>query len=282
MGKEIIEKKENFVPDQVGMTPPMDDINQGTVVIEANRAIAEAQGKLAIAKRFPRDEIRAYAAARAACQRKSVAERAFYSYPRGTSVVTGASIRFAEELARCYGNIDYGIKELSRKKGESEMMAYAWDLETNTVSSQTFTNPHIRETKNSIVELKSDRDIYEINANMAARRLRARILAILPNYFVEDCIEECKKTIAGKNDEPLIDRVRKLVVQFEKIGVTKEMIERYLEKKTTEMDLNDIVEFVGIYNSIKDKQHTVSDWFEPSKVSSDLNKFLDDQIEKEK
>ena len=37
MGKEIIEKKENFVPDQVGMTPPMDDINQGTVVIEANR-----------------------------------------------------------------------------------------------------------------------------------------------------------------------------------------------------------------------------------------------------
>ena len=31
------------------------NINQGTVAVESNRAIAEAQGKLIMAKQFPRD-----------------------------------------------------------------------------------------------------------------------------------------------------------------------------------------------------------------------------------
>lgn len=275
------EKKVQEIPQELApqdYQPLPSEINQGVVTIESNRAIAEAQGKLAIAKRFPRNETAAYALARASCQRRTMAEKAFYSYPRGGSTVTGPSIRFAEELARCYGNIDYGIKELSRKGKESEMMAYAWDLETNTVSSQTFTNPHFREVKGSMVELKSDRDIYELNANMAARRLRARILAVLPNWFVEDCIAECRKTLAGKNEEPLIDRVRKLVVQFQKLGVTKEMIEKYIGKKAEEMDTDDVINFIGIYNSLKDKQSSVSDWFEPSKVASDLTSDLDDLI----
>ena len=37
-----------------------DHTNQGTVGIEPSKPVAEAQGKLVIAKRFPRDEITAY------------------------------------------------------------------------------------------------------------------------------------------------------------------------------------------------------------------------------
>ena len=120
----------------VGVMAQMDNINQGTVAIEASRAIAEAQGKLVIAKKFPRNEIAAYAKAMEACQRPTMAAKAFYSFPRGGQTVEGPTIRFAEELARCWGNIDYGIKELSRDDGKSEMQAYAWDLETNAQSVQ--------------------------------------------------------------------------------------------------------------------------------------------------
>ena len=130
---------------QNGIVAPMENINQGTVAIEASRAIAEAQGKLVIAKRFPRNEVEAYAKAMEACQRPSMAMKAFYSFPRGGQTVEGPTIRFAEELARCWGNIDYGIKELSQDDGKSEMQAYAWDLETNAQSVQNFTNPHKRE-----------------------------------------------------------------------------------------------------------------------------------------
>lgn len=257
-----------------GATPPMDNINQGTVAIESSRAVAEAQGKLIIAKRFPRNEVASYNRVMQACQRKGVAEKAFYSYPRGKDVISGPTIRFAEELARCWGNIDYGIKELSQDDGKSEMQAYAWDLETNAMSVQNFTNPHKREANGKAKTLTSQRDIYENNANMGARRLRSRILAILPSDLVDAAIAECKKTIAGNNDEPLIDRVKKMVIAFGKFGVTQEQIETRLKRKIDTMTAEDFVEYTGIYNSIKNGERKISEWFDAEPVASELTDAL--------
>lgn len=257
-----------------GIADSFTDINQGTIAIEASRAIAEAQGKLVIAKRFPRDEVAAYNRVAQACQRKGIAEKAFYSYNRGGSTVNGPTIRFAEELARCWGNIDYGIKELSQDEGKSEMQAYAWDLETNAQSVQNFTNPHIREVGGKAKVLTSKRDIYEINANMGARRLRSRILAILPNDLVDMAIMECRRTLAGNNDEPLIDRVKKMVVAFGKIGVTQEQIESRLHRKIDTMTVDDFVDYTGIYNAIKNGESKVAEWFEAEKEASELTEIL--------
>lgn len=260
-----------------GIMAQMDKINQGTVAIEASRAIAEAQGKLVIAKRFPRDEVAAYAKAMEACQRPTMAEKAFYSFPRAGQTVEGPTIRFAEELARCWGNIDYGIKELSQDDGKSEMQAYAWDLETNAQSVQNFTNPHQREVRGKMVTLNSQRDIYENNANMATRRLRSRILAILPAWFVEDAISECKKTLAGQNDIPLIDRVKKMVVAFAKFGVTQEQIEKRLKRKLETMTADDFVEYTGIFNAIKGGESKVAEWFDAPAEATELTNALKDQ-----
>lgn len=275
----------NMPTIQGGVMAQMDKINQGTIAIEASRAIAEAQGKLVIAKRFPRDEVQSYAKAMEACQRPTMAAKAFYSFPRGGQTVEGPTIRFAEELARCWGNIDYGIKELSQDDGKSEMQAYAWDLETNAQSVQNFTNPHKREktdkrTKTVVMEtLTGQRDIYENNANMATRRLRSRILAILPAWFVEDAIAECKKTLAGQNDTPLIDRVKKMVVQFAKLGVTQEMIEKRLKRKVDTMTSDDFVEYVGIYNAVKGGESKIADWFDAQKEASNLTEALKGETE---
>lgn len=260
-----------------GIMAQMDKINQGTVAIEASRAIAEAQGKLVIAKRFPRDEVAAYAKAMEACQRPTMAEKAFYSFPRAGQTVEGPTIRFAEELARCWGNIDYGIKELSQDDGKSEMQAYAWDLETNAQSVQNFTNPHQREVRGKMVTLNSQRDIYENNANMATRRLRSRILAILPAWFVEDAISECKKTLAGQNDIPLIDRVKKMVVAFAKFGVTQEQIEKRLKRKLETMTADDFVEYTGIFNAIKGGESKVAEWFDAPAEATELTNALKEQ-----
>ena len=261
-----------------GILAQMDNINQGTVAIEASRAIAEAQGKLVIAKRFPRDEISAYAKAIEACQRPSMAEKAFYSFPRGGQVVEGPTIRFAEELARCWGNIDYGIKELSQDDGKSEMQAYAWDLETNAQSVQNFTNLHQREVGKKMQVLTSLRDIYENNANMATRRLRARILAILPSWFVDDAIKACKATLkkmaTGDAELPLIDQVKHLVLKFAKFGVTQEQIETRLKRKIDTMTADDFVEYTGIFNALKNNESKVADWFEAHKEASELTDAL--------
>lgn len=257
-----------------GISVPMGNINQGTVAVEASRAVAEAQGKLIIAKKFPRDEVAAFNKVAEACQRKGIAEKAFFSYNRGGGTVSGVTIRFAEELARIWGNIDYGIKELSQEVGKSEMQAYAWDMETNTISVQNFTNPHIREVKGVSKALTSQRDIYESNANMGARRLRSRILAILPNDLVEMAIAECKKTLAGNNDVPLIDRVKNMVVAFAKLGVTQEQIETRLKRKIDTMTVDDLTDYIGIYNAIKYGESKAAEWFEAEKEASDLTAAL--------
>ena len=264
----------NMPTMQGGVMAHMEKINQGTIAMEASRAIAEAQGKLVIAKRFPRDEVQSYSKAMEACQRPTMAAKAFYSFPRGGQTVEGPTIRFAEELARCWGNIDYGIKELSQDDGKSEMQAYAWDLETNAQSVQNFTNPHQREQGKKMVTLTSQRDIYENNANMATRRLRSRILAILPAWFVEDAIAECKRTLSGHHDTTLIDRVKKMVVQFGKLGVTQEMIEKRRKRKIDTMTSDDFVEYVGIYNAGKGGESKIADWFDAQKEANDLTEAL--------
>ena len=252
-------------------------INAGAVTIESSKAIAEAQGKLIIAKNFPRDEHLAYAKVIEACKRRSLAEKAIYSYPRSGSTISGPSIRLAEELARCWGNVDFGIKELSQKDGESEMSAYCWDMETNTMSSQTFVVAHVRDTKKGQVRLTEQRDIYENNANMAGRRLRARILAILPPDLVEAAVAECKKTLAGDNDIPIADRINKMVASFAKFGVKIDTLEKRLGRKIDTMTTEDICEYAGIYNSLKDGNSSISDWFDV-KLNADKSKELTELI----
>lgn len=252
-------------------------INEGAVSIESSRAIAEAQGKLLIAKRFPRNQVEAYQNAMNACKRPSLAEKAIYSYPKGGQTVSGPSIRLAEELARCWGNIDFGIKELSQKDGESEMQAYCWDTETNTISSQTFVVPHVIDTRTGQKKLTTTRDIYENNANMAGRRLRARILAVLPPDLVEDAVRECRKTLAGKNDQPIEDRIKKMVMAFQKFGVKPETIEKRLGRPIDTMTAEDVSEFVGIFNSLKDGNSSIQDWFDV-KTNSDRAKALTEEL----
>lgn len=236
-------------------------ISAGAVAIEQERAIAEAQGKLVIAKKFPRNQADAYQRVMEACSRPGLAEEAMYSFPRAGQTVTGPSIRLAEELARCWGNIDYGLRELSRRSGESEMEAYAWDLETNTMTSQKFTVKHIRDTRGGRVDLTDERDIYEIGANMGARRLRARLLAILPPDLVDAAVQRCRETLAGRADRPMTDRVRDLVNAFATLGIRAELIEKRVGKKLDDILPDELVDLRTIYKSIKDGVAKPSEYF---------------------
>lgn len=245
-----------------GTAKKHENINQGVIEIESSKAVAEAQGKLVIAKRFPRDEFAAFEKLMNACSRQSLAEKAIYSYPRSGNNITGPSIRLAEEAARCWGNVDFGVKELSQKEGESEMMAYCWDMETNVMSSQQFVVHHVMDTKKGVKKLTEQRDIYENNANMAGRRLRARILAILPPDLIEAALAKCRETLAGTSEVPLEDRIRKMVSAFEQISVRREMLEKRMGHDISMMTKEELVEHITIYNSIKEGGSRISDWFE--------------------
>ena len=195
--------------------------------VEQSRAMAEVQAMVVVARQAPRDETRAIGKAVDACRMMAVAERAFFKFPRGGQTVSGPSIHLAVELARCWGNITYGLSELDRDdmRGQSEMVAFAWDLETNARASTTFIVPHKRDKKGGAEVLTELRDIYENNANMGARRLREMIFRVLPPYLVEMGKDACRESLEGGGGEPMAARVAKCLKLFADIGISRERLE---------------------------------------------------------
>lgn len=232
--------------------------------IEISRAIQEVQGAILVAQKCPRDEVRAYKKIIDSAKRKSLAESAVYAYPRGGQIIKGPSIRSAETIAKYWGNLDYGIKELSQdnKNHVSEVMAYAWDLETNTRQCKVFKVSHTRIAKGIIKTLTDPRDIYELVANQGARRLRACILGIMPSDIVEDFINECEKTLAGDNSKPLKERIKEMVKAFEALGVSQDMIEKRFGCRADSFIEKQLVDLRAIYKSIKDNFQTIDNFFE--------------------
>ena len=267
------------VPNNPFARAQAEHLSAGAVAIESERAIAEAQGRLLIAKRFPRDEAQAFARVMEACSRPSLADVANYRFPRGGQSVEGPSIRLAEELARCWGNIAYGIRELSRKPGESEMEAFAWDQQTNVLSTQTFTVRHIRDTRGGGQKLNDERDIYEVTANMGARRLRARILAVLPPDLVDAAVAKCGDTIKHGSEKPLADRVRDMTQAFTRLGVSAAMLADRLGKPLDGATPDDLAELRGIYQGIKDGASSINDWFGKKAEAAEGSRL--DQLEKQ-
>lgn len=197
------------------------------------------------------------------CQRATLAEQAIYSYPRGGQTVMGPSIRLAEALAQNWGNIDYGVIELEQKNGSSEMMAYAWDLESNTRVTKIFTVEHKRDTRKGTYQLTDSRDIYEATANFGARRMRACILGVIPGDVVDMAVGECKETVRkGIGKEPINERVTKLINAFKvEFKVTREQIEKYAERNCADFGEDEFINLKGVYKALKDGQAKAEDYF---------------------
>lgn len=228
-----------------------------------SRQAQEVQAAMVIAKRFPRDYVASYNRILQACQRKSLAENAMYEYPRGGTKVVGPSIRLAEAMAQNWGNIDYGTIELEQRNGESQVMAYAWDLETNTRQTKVFSVPHVRSTRKGNVTLTDPRDIYEMVANHGARRVRACILGVIPGDVQDAAIEQCNKTMAGGSDKPILDLVRDMASIFEReFSVSIELVEKFIGCKSDAFTMNDLVRLKRVYKSLKDGMAKREDYFD--------------------
>lgn len=264
----------------------------GLMAATEARAVAEVQAAYVIAKKFPRNQHQSFINIIESCKRPFLAEQAMYAYPKGGSLVTGPSIRLAEVLAQNWGNIEFGIREISRSNGVSVAEAYAIDLQTNARKPLVFHVPHTRDKKDrktglmTKVKLTDDRDIYELVANMGARRLRNCILAILPGDVVEAAVNQVKKTMES-GELPITDRIRMMVQKFDELGVKVEHLEKRLGHKLDATIPQEIVTLQGIFKAIKDGFSSREDFFEIGSAKNEqdaakveLNKLLTEKNKK--
>jgi hypothetical protein len=228
---------------------------------DQQRAVAEVQAAMILARMNPRDPIAAMDRILNACARQGLADAAVYTYGRGGSDVSGPSIRLAEAMAQAWGNMQFGIRELDQRNGESTVQAFAWDVETNTRREVTFQVPHLRYTKNGGKRLEDPRDIYEMVANQGSRRLRACILAVIPGDVIEAAVAQCEETMKTKADTSP-EATQKMLAKFAEFGVSKEQIEKRLQRRIDAIQPAQVVSLRKIYTSLKDGMSSPSDWFE--------------------
>lgn len=233
---------------------------------DQQRAVAEVQAAMMIARMNPRDAIAAMDRILNACSRPTLAEAAVYQYSRGGSDVSGPSIRLAEAIAQQWGNIQFGIRELEQRNGESTVQAFAWDVETNTRREVTFHVPHMRHTKKGAYKLDDPRDVYEMVANQGARRLRACILAVIPGDVIEAAVKQCEMTMRAKADTSP-EAMQKMLEAFAAFGVTKEQIERRIQRRIDAIQPAQVVTLKKIYASLRDGMSSPADWFDAEGAS---------------
>lgn len=229
------------------------------VAIAKNPEATAALAGIYIAKQFPRDLAAITADMSSVCSRIRLAQSAAYAYPRGGTTVYGPSIRLAEALQGVWGNIESGWKHLGvsydekKKIHVSKCVAFCWDKQTNNRASMEFTVPHWRDTQSGGYEIKSEREVYELCANMAARRKRAVIFQILPAWLVEEAMDICRRTMDEYNgSRPLEDLIRTMEADFLKIGITRAMLETKLGHTIAATTYKEITELGNAYNALKE------------------------------
>lgn len=231
------------------------------VEIESQRAVAEVQSAMILARRFPRDHVAALDRILNACTRPSLAEGALYTYSRGGTDISGPSIRLAETIAQNWGNIQFGVRELEQREGESVVEAFAWDLETNTRQVKVFQVRHERHTDQGVKMLTKPRDIYELVANHGARRLRACILGVVPGDIVEEAVKQCEVTLQS-SAESNPEKVKALIAAFGAMRITSTQIEKRIQRRIDSIQPAQIVQLRKIYASMRDGMSKPEDWFE--------------------
>ena len=250
--------------------------NQGLTKTDVGAALAtrqaqEVQAAVVMAKRFPRDWVEVESKLIMSCKRPKLAEIAVYEYPRGGTKVTGPSIRLAEAAAQAMGNIDFGWTEIQRLEDESICTAYAWDIENNIRRATTFSVPHYRDTRQGKKRLIDDRDIYEMCANQASRRMRGCILQVVPGDLVDLAISECEKTLQA-NLGTVQEQAAKWGKLFQKeYNVQPESIMKYLGSRPETWTQNDIFRLRKLYNALKDNMTTIEEAF-PEMAAKPLTK----------
>lgn len=266
-------------------------VNPGSALAIAmsDKDAMQTLSSIFIAKQMPRNIVEVETKIRTMCSYESLAEKAFFSYDRGPSKITGETIHLANACMAAYGNIEAGWRKTGETVNDKGITcscceAYCFDKENNIIRKASFIVPHWRETKNNKeggYALKSDRDIYELCANMASRRMRACIFGVIPEFVKELAAEQCKKTLE-KDHNSMEESMASLKEKFEQMGVTIEMLEKKVGVASDKWTKTNVIFLRNLFNALRTGVCSVDDQFGEKKEEQKDNKKSSEPVFKKK
>lgn len=262
---------------------PRGTISSEVTAIEQARAVAEVAAAVRVAQEVPRDVQRAEREMEDACGRIALANRAFYTVRnRGN----GPSVHLARELARIFGNVQFGVHELRRDDaaGISEIQAFAWDVQQNVRSTRTFIVPHVRMAGGRRQPLTDVQDIYLSNQNIGARAVRECIFTVLPAWFTDKAQDLAHETLergtdAGAASGPTLpERITAMVDAFAKGNVTDTQLIARVGKPLADWSPEDLAQMGVVYQSLQRRETTVDDEFGSTDDAPSVDKVTRDEL----
>jgi len=259
------------------------DSEQGAAL--AVRALVEIQSAITIAKRFPRDELSAFAKLMETCKRPTFAKKARYKFPRGGKPVVGPSINLANTAAQCWGNIRSGFTIVPTDDDELWIQLEAWahDAQTNVWKYVSDRFPNKIQRRDGWV-VPDERDRRELVNRRASLAVRNAILQVLPFDLIEDACDRCEETSSAKASGDLKANrkatIKKLLLAFdEEYAVSQEMLERKLGHGVADIDAGELTELREVFLSLKDGNSSRADHFVVPSAEAVAADELNDEVE---
>ena len=178
---------------------------------------------------------------------KETAMECFYTLPRAGKSIQGPSVRLAEIVASCYGNlrVKARVTEEGRQFVTAEGLCH--DLQNNLAISF--------EVKRRITDKAGRRyneDMIGTTGNAASSiALRNSVFRVVPKMLWLPLYNKARDL--AKGDEKTLDvRVDGMLAGFEKLKISRKQIFEFLGVEgAKDISLDQLVELVGIGNGIK-------------------------------
>jgi len=248
------------------------------LIMQDNGVIAkvEIDTMISTAKAYPRDPKRAMEnALTLATMDEETAQSCFYALPRkdkdGNKVeIKGASIRLAEIVVSCWGNIHAATRIVENDGKFITAEGVCWDLESNVKIAM--------QNKVSIIfGQKGGKGGYQANADMqtmlsnaaGAKALRNAIFKVIPKALIDRVYAKAMEFSIG-DQKTVNSKVNTVIDKLVKMGLDKQHILDYYGKATvSDITGDDLRSLIGIGTAIKDGMIKVEEVFALEKSDDD-------------
>ena len=233
-------------------------IDSAATLEALNRSEIDVQ--ISTAKRYPRvieDSLKRIETI--ATVNQKTAEECFYALPRDGKTVEGPSIRFAEIVATCWGNLRVQAQIIGNDGRMITARGICHDLETNVAFSSEVRR---RITDRNGKTYSEDMQIVTGNA-ASAIALRNAIFKCVPQAVLSSVANGIKQKAIGKGaSEDVPARRTKMLAYFAKNGVTEGMILYFLQVDNIEaVGAEELFKLIAVNNAIKENTTTFKQAF---------------------
>lgn len=229
----------------------------------------EIDMQIATAKAYPRDVQKAVANIEAiACINPSTAEECFYSVPRAGKQIEGVSVRFAEIIASCWGNLRVQTRIIGCDNKHVLTQGVCHDLESNTAVSVEVK----RRISDKYGNTYNDDMITTTTQAASAIAFRNVVLRVVPKAIIATISEKVKAlSLNSIKPEEVPAIAGKMIEVFAGKGVPEDRILNYLNvKKRSEISREHIYMMRTINNAIKEGTVTMQEVFFENLVNDNM------------